>query len=105
MTELAVQLVTISPEEEGQRLDNFLLKWAKGVPKSHIYRIIRSGEVRINKKRALVTSRILSGDIIRIPPIRIATPEIVPNTHKNTLNAIKIDKNLSILSFILLFFI
>jgi 23S rRNA pseudouridine955/2504/2580 synthase len=97
MTELAVQLVTISPEEEGQRLDNFLLKWAKGVPKSHIYRIIRSGEVRINKKRALVTSRILSGDIIRIPPIRIATPEIVPNAHKNTLNAIKIDKNLSIL--------
>ena len=97
MTELAVQLVTISPEEEGQRLDNFLLKWAKGVPKSHIYRIIRSGEVRINKKRALVTSRILSGDIIRIPPIRIAIPEIVPNAHKNTLNAIKIDKNLSIL--------
>ena len=93
MTELAVQLVTISPEEEGQRLDNFLLKWAKGVPKSHIYRIIRSGEVRINKKRALVTSRILSGDIIRIPPIRIATPEIVPNAHKNTLNAIFISDN------------
>lgn len=75
MSENAVQFITITPEEEGQRLDNFLMKWGKGVPKSHIYRIIRSGEIRINKKRADVTSRIAAGDIIRIPPIRVASPE------------------------------
>jgi 23S rRNA pseudouridine955/2504/2580 synthase len=60
----------ISGEEEGQRLDNYLIRILKGVPKSHIYRIIRSGEVRINKKRPQVSSRLNSGDIIRIPPVR-----------------------------------
>ena len=52
----AVLLQTIGPEEAGQRLDNYLLRWAKGVPKSHVYRIIRSGEVRVNKKRAEPTT-------------------------------------------------
>ncbi|KGP63456.1 pseudouridine synthase [Legionella norrlandica] len=62
----------ISSEENGQRLDNYLIRILKGVPKSHIYRIIRGGEVRINKKRAQVNSRLQIGDIIRIPPIRMA---------------------------------
>lgn len=97
MSENAVQLITISPEEEGQRLDNFLLKFAKGVPKSHIYRIIRSGEVRINKKRAEVTSRIVAGDLVRIPPMRVANIENPVNTPQNNLNALKIVKNLPIL--------
>ena len=74
MKESTVSQVTISAEEAGQRLDNFLIRWAKGVPKSHIYRIIRSGEVRINKKRADVTQRLLEGDLLRIPPIRVAVP-------------------------------
>lgn len=60
----------ISSEEEGQRLDNYLIRILKGVPKSHIYRIIRGGEVRVNKKRAQVHSKIQAGDMIRIPPIR-----------------------------------
>ena len=70
----AVHLQTIGPEEAGQRLDNYLLRWAKGVPKSHVYRIIRSGEVRVNKKRAEPTTRLIEGDVVRVPPVRIAEP-------------------------------
>ncbi|HQR84327.1 RluA family pseudouridine synthase [Polynucleobacter sp. es-EL-1] len=73
-TAAAVHLQTIGPEEAGQRLDNYLLRWAKGVPKSHVYRIIRSGEVRVNKKRAEPTTRLVEGDIVRVPPVRIAEP-------------------------------
>lgn len=57
-------------QEEGQRLDNYLIRHLKGVPKSHIYRIIRGGEVRVNKKRAKVSQHLHEGDLIRIPPIR-----------------------------------
>jgi len=60
----------ITTEEEGQRLDNYLIRILKGVPKSHIYRIIRGGEVRVNKKRAQVGTRLNAGDSIRVPPIR-----------------------------------
>ena len=73
-TPAAVLLQTIGPEEAGQRLDNYLLRWAKGVPKSHVYRIIRSGEVRVNKKRAEPTTRLIEGDVVRLPPVRIAEP-------------------------------
>jgi 23S rRNA pseudouridine955/2504/2580 synthase len=59
-------------EEAGQRLDNFLFRMAKGVPKTHIYRIIRSGEVRINKKRAEASQKIAEGDVLRIPPLRVS---------------------------------
>lgn len=62
----------ISPDEEGQRLDNYLLRILKGVPKSHIYRIIRGGEVRVNKKRAAAGQKLIAGDMIRIPPVRVA---------------------------------
>jgi len=67
-----VQLVTISDEEAGQRIDNYLLRICKGVPKSHIYRVLRSGEVRVNKGRIDQTYRLAEGDIVRIPPIRVA---------------------------------
>ena len=73
-TPAVVLLQTIGPEEAGQRLDNYLLRWAKGVPKSHVYRIIRSGEVRVNKKRAEPTTRLIEGDIVRVPPVRLAEP-------------------------------
>jgi 23S rRNA pseudouridine955/2504/2580 synthase len=73
-TPATVLLQTIGPEEAGQRLDNYLLRWAKGVPKSHVYRIIRSGEVRVNKKRAEPTTRLVEGDIVRVPPVRLAEP-------------------------------
>jgi 23S rRNA pseudouridine955/2504/2580 synthase len=59
----------------GQRLDNFLLRHARGVPKSHIYRIVRSGEVRVNKGRANADYRIQIGDSVRLPPMRIAERE------------------------------
>ncbi len=69
---LQVQLVTIAEEEAGQRIDNFLLRVCKGVPKSHIYRILRSGEVRVNKGRIDQTYRLIAGDVVRVPPIRLA---------------------------------
>ena len=64
--------VTISEEDAGQRIDNYLLRVCKGVPKSHIYRILRSGEVRVNKGRIDQLYRLVAGDIIRIPPVRVA---------------------------------
>ena len=67
-----VSYVTVDEDSAGQRLDNFLLRLAKGVPKSHIYRIVRSGEVRINRARAAAEQRLLVGDQVRIPPLRIA---------------------------------
>ncbi len=75
-----VQLVTISDEEAGQRIDNFLLRVCKGVPKSHIYRVLRSGEVRVNKGRIDQTYRLEEGDVVRIPPVRIAekSTQVVP---------------------------
>jgi len=68
----AAQFVTITEEEAGQRIDNYLIRVCKGVPKSHIYRILRSGEVRVNKGRIDQLYRLEAGDIVRIPPIRIA---------------------------------
>src|ERR1035437_7306785 len=67
-----VQLVTISDEQSGQRIDNFLLRMCKGVPKSHIYRVLRSGEVRVNKGRIDQTYRLTEGDVVRVPPVRVA---------------------------------
>ncbi|MFX7870338.1 S4 domain-containing protein, partial [Acinetobacter baumannii] len=75
-----VQLLTISDEEAGQRIDNFLLRICKGVPKSHIYRVLRSGEVRVNKGRIDQTYRLAEGDVVRVPPIRVAEKQeqVVP---------------------------
>jgi 23S rRNA pseudouridine955/2504/2580 synthase len=69
---LKVQWIEITDAHEGQRLDNFLIKILKGVPKSHIYRIIRKAEVRVNKGRCDVKRKLIIGDIVRVPPIRIA---------------------------------
>ncbi len=66
----AVKTVLVDEEDAGQRLDNFLLRQLKGVPKTHVYRIIRSGEVRINKGRATPDRRVAAGDIVRLPPVR-----------------------------------
>jgi len=75
MKELSKESVTwaeIGEEAAGQRIDNFLCRHLKGVPKSHIYRILRSGEVRVNKKRVDQTCRLEAGDLVRIPPVRVA---------------------------------
>ena len=75
-----VQLLTISEEEAGQRIDNYLLRICKGVPKSHVYRVLRSGEVRVNKGRIDQLYRLVEGDVVRIPPIRMAevSTQVVP---------------------------
>lgn len=61
---------TVDEGDEGQRLDNFLIKHLKGVPKTHVYRLIRSGQVRVNKARASADSRLSLGDLIRLPPVK-----------------------------------
>ena len=75
-----VNEVTITSANEQQRLDNFLISALKGAPKSLIYRVIRKGEVRVNKKRAKADTRLLMGDVVRIPPVRLPargeTPEV-----------------------------
>ncbi|MBI6404077.1 MULTISPECIES: 23S rRNA pseudouridine(955/2504/2580) synthase RluC [Proteus] len=72
-----VQFVTIDGDEAGQRIDNFLLARLKGVPKSMIYRIIRKGEVRVNKGRIKPEYKLNAGDSIRIPPVRVSEKEEV----------------------------
>lgn len=67
-----VELIEIDQEHAGQRLDNFLLARLKGVPRSRIYRIVRSGEVRINSARARPEQRLCAGDKVRVPPVRVA---------------------------------
>ena len=66
----AVQYLQIAKEAAGQRLDNFLLTQLKGVPKSHVYRLLRKGEVRVNKGRARPDYRLAWGDVVRLPPVR-----------------------------------
>lgn len=70
-----VKRVVIDEASEAQRLDNFLIRTCKGVPKTHIYRIIRNGEVRVNKSRAKVSTRLHIGDVVRIPPIRVSASQ------------------------------
>jgi len=67
-----VTFVDVDENHDGQRLDNFLITHLKGVPKTHIYRIIRKGEVRVNKGRVKQTTRLKLGDSLRIPPIRLS---------------------------------
>ena len=78
----AVHWIDVAEEEAGQRIDNYLLARLKGVPKSHIYRILRSGEVRINSRRVEASTRVAAGDRIRVPPVRTAErEEDVPAPH------------------------
>ena len=77
----AVKWLLVDEESVGQRLDNFLMRHLKGVPKTHIYRIIRSGEVRINKGRASADSRVEAGDQVRLPPVRVSEKVIEKALH------------------------
>lgn len=78
----SVQLLTISDDEAGQRLDNFLLAKLKGVPKSLIYRIVRKGEVRVNKGRTKPEYKLQADDVVRIPPVRVAEKNDAPISNK-----------------------
>ena len=70
----AVNWLVVGDEAQGQRIDNFLVRILKGVPKSHIYRILRSGEVRLNRRKVGPDARLAAGDRLRVPPIRAAAP-------------------------------
>lgn len=72
ISEHAAAQVSVDEAGEGQRVDNFLTKILKGVPKSHIYRILRSGEVRVNKGRVSASRKLSLGDVVRVPPIRVS---------------------------------
>lgn len=78
----AVRYAEVDAGHEGQRLDNFLIRECKGVPKSHLYKAIRGGQVRVNKGRVQVDHRLQSGDMVRIPPFRVAESPVkfVPAT-------------------------
>ncbi|MDX4945107.1 23S rRNA pseudouridine(955/2504/2580) synthase RluC [Providencia manganoxydans] len=81
-TQNQVQFIDISDDEAGQRIDNFLLAKLKGVPKSMIYRIIRKGEVRVNKGRIKPEYKLAEGDQVRVPPVRVAEREEAPVSAK-----------------------
>ena len=68
-----VKTLIVDLESAGQRLDNYLLRLLKGVPKTHVYRIIRKGEVRVNKARAQADTRLQWGDLVRVSPDRKST--------------------------------
>ena len=75
----AASIVTIDEASVGQRMDNFLLTLLKGVPKSHVYRIVRSGEVRVNKGRVAADYRLVEGDLVRVPPVKTAIKKENPS--------------------------
>lgn len=85
---LSIQMLTISSDEAGQRLDNYLQTKLKGVPKSMIYRIVRKGQVRVNKKRTKPDYKLITDDAIRLPPIRVTENKGKPISPKLTKVAI-----------------
>ncbi|MGL5532303.1 MAG: 23S rRNA pseudouridine(955/2504/2580) synthase RluC, partial [Plesiomonas shigelloides] len=79
-----VQILTVADDEAGQRIDNYLRTRLKGVPKSLLYRILRKGEVRVNKKRIKPEYKLQAGDEVRVPPIRVSEKEDAPVSAKLT---------------------
>ena len=75
-----VSYITVEDEFSGQRLDNFLMRELKGVPRSLIYRIVRRGEVRVNEGRTRAHKRLQTGDRVRIPPLRMSARKPAPGT-------------------------
>lgn len=85
-----VRLLKAGEEDAGQRLDNFLFRTLKGVPKSHVYRLLRTGQVRVNKKRVKPDYRLEAGDELRLPPVRQeekAAPGLPPHWQQEALKA------------------
>lgn len=74
----SVRLLTVPDDVAGQRLDNYLLTQLKGAPRTLVYRIVRTGEVRVNKGRTRPDYRLQAGDVVRLPPLRLAEPAAVP---------------------------
>ena len=88
-TRPAVRVLEVGEAADGQRLDNFLHARLKGAPKSLVYRIIRSGEVRVNGKRAKAESRLAAGDAVRVPPLRLADSDPSPLPSSELANRLK----------------
>lgn len=87
-------LLEIDEKHQDQRLDNFLCSVCKGVPKSHVFRIIRSGEVRINRKRAEAKTKLTAGDVVRIPPIQVVEKQQLDTADSSfTLNKVQLLKS------------
>jgi 23S rRNA pseudouridine955/2504/2580 synthase len=84
-----VALVQVDQEAAGQRIDNFLLRHLKGVPRSHLYRVLRRGEVRVNKGRVQADYRLKAGDLVRIPPLRTPAPEAQPRAPDSQLTRLE----------------
>lgn len=83
--QLSVRMVTVEADQAGQRIDNFLRVQLKGVPKSMLYRILRKGEVRVNKGRVKAEYKLQTGDIVRIPPVRVAEANPAPSPKLNVI--------------------
>ena len=90
----SVRELVIDDASAGQRLDNFLARTLKGVPKSHLYRIVRSGEVRVNGKRAGPDARLAEGDRVRLPPVRTGE---APSSAARTAGAARAGEKLAVL--------
>lgn len=84
-----VRLLVIDAEQEGQRIDNYLKTQLKGVPKSLIYRILRKGEVRVNKKRIKPEYKLIAGDVVRVPPVRVAEANELPSAKLSSIQALE----------------
>lgn len=80
---------TVSAEESGQRIDNFLIAQLRGVPKSLVYRIVRKGEVRANKKRIKPDYKLKEGDFIRIPPVKVSERPDLPSANLEQVAALE----------------
>ena len=103
MKHLSKESVTwrdIGEAEAGQRIDNCLIRWLKGVPKSHVYRVLRSGEVRVNSRRIGPEYRLQDGDKVRVPPVRVAARAEVapPVTHNIALDILHEDSALLVIN-------
>lgn len=88
-TVVGVKKVVVAEERDGQRLDNLLFNLLKGVPKTHVYRLLRTGQVRVNGKRAKPDTRVAAGDELRIPPVRTAVPGDPPRASQRSLQALE----------------
>lgn len=88
-TKTNVQYVQITSDYAGQRIDNYLITFFKKVPKSHVYRILRKGEVRVNKKRIQPSYKLGAGDIVRIPPVKLEEKPATPSPSKSMLELLK----------------
>lgn len=93
----SVRRVIVDEGSAGQRLDNFLLRELKGVPKTHVYRVIRAGEVRVNKGRAQADTRLEVGDEVRIPPVRVHEKAAVPEAPAREFPVIFEDEHLLVI--------